>query len=970
MEPFLKIVAQFLDKTFGADLENICVVLPNRRAGLFLRQHLAAVRFPAVSWSPAILSIEDFFNDLSGLREVDLITQLVELYKAYVSVEGNAARTFEQYLEWSRQLLRDFNEIDQNLVDSNSLFSSVSEARAISLWNPDGTPLTPFQLEYLRFFQSLKHYHKAFASDLISQRLGTQGLIFRRVAENISHVKDNMAWKHVIFAGCNALTKAEEKVIEFLRNEGVATLLWDADRYYLDDEMQEAGSYLRKWLSKWPVKETRWVADNFSDIDHHIRIIGLPDQLGQAKYCGSVLQELAAAGSIDEKTAVVLMDVSALFAVLNAVPACISEINVTAGFPLIQSPLAAFFEDMFNLQIHAGRYSKFNQAREKKFHYADVLKLLQNPYTRLIVGSMNGGKQDILDSAIDRIRKGLSVFIGFRQIAKDESNENAFAFLEPVFQAWNSPEILIAAIRSVLVNIRSSIRKTRKSEISGSAVRHFSFDNSLELEFIAQFEEIINQLSVVGGQLPGDVTLPVFHQLFRQVLAGKSLPFSGEPLKGLQIMGLLETRGLDFDNVIVLSCNEDLLPAARSNSSFIPFDIRQAFELSTHRQADAVQAYHFYRLLQRAGNIWLLHITQSGPMGGGDRSRFLRQLSAELPKFHPGQKIEDVIVTMPTPDSWSNRSIEVEKTDLVNGLLKAKAEKGYSASSLNIYRTCPLKFYYSEIAGIREPEEIADTIDAPVLGNAVHKALHVLYKPLINKMLTVSLLNDLLKESEPVTLKAFEEKLKGADMLSGKNLLLVNVAKMLVKKLIRHDIQIQEDFDKKGTIRQVSLLEHYLETSVTLSVNQLEIRLKLKGILDRVDRINGNWIILDYKTGLTEAKNVRIKDWSSLASDSKLNIGFQLLMYNELLQACNDQVYSSSAGIISLRKISAGFLPVSVPAAGRDELTDQVDRETLKNFRGILMEILSEIYNTDIPFIQTTDVAKCKNCPYINLCAR
>ncbi|MCX6266927.1 MAG: PD-(D/E)XK nuclease family protein, partial [Bacteroidetes bacterium] len=741
MVPFLQKTAQYLISVFQDDLADLCIVLPNRRGGLFLRKYLAA-EIGKVTWAPTIFSIEDFMTNISGLQEAETLHLLFELFEVHQEIEGKNAQTFEEFLRWAPQLLSDFNEIDRYLGDAKDLFTTLTEARAISIWNLEGQPLTEFEKKYLHFYQSLYGYYEKLTIRLLAKNMAYQGLGFRRAAENVELLMNKFPWRHIIFAGFNALTKAEETIIGTLRSEGKATLLWDADKYYLDDKHQEAGNFLREWTRKWPVKDHHWIFNDFEISEKQIEIIGSPDSVGQVKYCGSLLQELVKKGKASEKTAVVLLDEGLLIPLLNSIPQEVDAINITAGLPLNQTPLSSLFETVFQLHIHTAQFSYLVSKGIQKFYYRDVLKVLQHPYIHRIARSMMGENRFVFDETIDRIRLGHQIFIGIEDIvSQDEDLFSAnLTFLDAIFAGWQKPADVLASFKTLIETIRASI------------------GGSMEMEYLFAFSKIVNQLGNLLSDFPSELKIPAFYELYRQVISGTSLPFYGEPLKGVQLMGMLETRTLDFENVIILSCNEDLLPSGKINASFIPFDIKRSFELPTYRHKDAVYAYHFYRLIQWAKHVWILYNTESDQLGGGDRSRYLRQISCELPAYNPKITIKESILTTPLIKGEFLPVIEISKTGDVLAALEEKAKKGFSASSLNTYRNCALKFYFAEIAGIKEPENVDDTIDPAVLGSAIHEALNKLYKPYIDRHLTKEHLVEMDKESDRTVDAAFHQK--------------------------------------------------------------------------------------------------------------------------------------------------------------------------------------------------------------------
>ena len=952
MTPFLQQTARYMVSTFGSDLEKVCVVLPNRRAGLFLRRYLAEEIGRPV-WSPAIFSVEDFIREITGLVPVDPVSLLLDLYTVYCVVEGDAAKPFEEFLRWAPQLVSDFDEVDRYLADPDELFSTLTEARAIALWNPDGRPLTEFEQNYLRFYRSLSVYHRKLKERLLAEHKAWQGLAFRMALERIGSFLDNFPWKHCIFAGFNALTGAEEKIITALREAGRVTLLWDADHYYLQNRRHEAGDFLRRWMGQWPDREVRWISEDFATGAKEIDIIGAPDPVGQVKYCSHLLQELAGQGAAGESTAVVLLDQGLLMPLLNSIPPEVETLNITAGISLAQTPMAGLFNTLFGMHLHGGRTSESKDQEGGQFYYRDVLDLLRHPYIRSLVAANARGRGDVAERLIERIRTGTRVFIGLRDLSDFGGGASGpeLSFLKPAFLPWNTPEDALTALRAV-----------------SEALQAASLDE-LGREYLFEFATLFNRLGNLIGDNSRSMTLHGLQELFRQALAGTSLPFSGEPLKGLQIMGMLETRALDFDRVILLSCNEDLLPGTKSTSSFIPFDIKRDFGLPTYRHKDSVYAYHFYRLIQRAGRVWILYNTEPDQLGGGEQSRYLRQLVSELPVYNSRVVIRESVLTTP-PAKWSQPPpIVVEKTEEVARVLLQKAEDGFSATSLNAYRNCPMKFCLSEIKGIREPDEVGDRIDHATLGTAVHGALEQLFLPEKGVALTRAALEKMENRTDEAVDAAFGNLFKGAETAGGENLLMVTVAKLMVKKLLRQTKdELPEEENTPGHLT-VEYLEERLETIIPVIIREETIPVRLKGYIDRIDNAGSLMRIIDYKTGTVQSKNVAVTDWDLLLTEPTLNYAFQLLVYGFLLEKKTGPLPALSAGILSLKKSGTVNL-VSVPDPVDGTNTSMLSASVLERFGGVLQAILAEIFDRSLPFVQTEDQARCVYCPYTGLCGR
>lgn len=957
MTAFLDQTASYLVSTYGTALADIAVVLPSRRAGLFLRRFMAAHAGKAC-WSPMIFSIEDFVSEISGLHEAESLDLLFRLYDVHKEAEKEKAQSFEEFLRWAPQLLSDFNEIDRNLVDPQQLFSYLDEARVISLWNLENQPLTDFEERYLRFYHSLGVYHEMLSEAQLESRKGWQGLLFRHAASRIGETVHNLPWKQVVFAGFNALTRAEERIISELRLHKKATLLWDADPWYLNNETQEAGSFLREWIRKWPSREFLWISDDFATGEKEIRIIGAPDPVGQVKYCGTLLQELALQGKATEVTAVVLLDQSLLNPLLNSIPEEVTALNITAGLPLKQTPLADLFQLVFRMQLNTKQFT-YLQSSGRKFYFKDVLKVLRHPMVQDMATSLTGTGRVGFEAFIEKIRKGSRIFLGKEELVPGPEGffGSGLGFLESLFTVWNTPQDALASFRAVIESLRDGFMQVQPE---GSA--QVLPESRLEMEYLFSFTKIFHQLSTILDENKATLTLPTFSQLFQQTMESTSLPFSGEPLRGVQIMGMLETRTLDFENVILLSCNEDLLPSGKITPSFIPFDIRRHFELPTYRHKDAVYAYHFYRLLQRAKNVWILYTTEATELGGGDKSRFIRQIEQEMRGQLPGIRITSTLLASPPVIAQQPVAIEVEKDPGVVQRMEAKAADGFSASSLNTFRSCSLKFYFREIAGIREPEELAETIDPAVMGNAVHDALKSLYAPLLGKTVLPESLSAMMKQVEEAVLKAFDRKYKGSDVNFGKNLLLVKVAGLMIKRYLGFEKRQVEELTSERKEMALIHTEEKVMGKTVIHTGGRELTVNLIGYIDRVDRVGGVLRIIDYKTGSALKKNLQVKEWEALVDDPGLDMAFQLLLYALLLKSTFG-LTAGMAGILPLKKLNSGLIPVTLPEGG-------ISEEAIRRFTDIVHRILESVFDTSIPFRQTEDADTCRNCPYINICGR
>lgn len=951
MPSFLEKTAHYLLDHYRSDLSEICIVLPNRRAGLFLRKFLAAGITQPV-WSPLVFSIEDFMSSLSGLKEIDPVFLLVELFDIHQAMDKEKSQPFDEFLNWGPQLLADFNEIDRYLADAKYLFAYLDEIRAINLWNLDKTPLTEFQQNYLKFYQSLFGYYSRLTDRLMARGEGYQGLLFRQACVRLEAKTVEIPWRKIIFVGFNALTTAEERAMKFLHQEGKADFLWDADHYYLDQKQQEAGSFLRRWFSAWPMQEKNWISEDYLRDEKIIEIIGVPDVIGQVKLCGELLQETGRV--LDEHTAIVLPDEKLLLPLLNSFPGEVMELNVTMGLPLQQTPMADLLDIVFQMHIHASGKMQ-NSSGGKSFYYREVLKVLQHPYVPRIAGQYMHGNHFVLGDMQTRIRSGRQVFICKEDLSGDGLFDAGVEFMDCFFSPWKEPDDAIRDLQKIVDLVKDTAKGATSLAVEG--------------EYAFAFARILHQLKEIVNQYPAYFSWPTFYKFFRQLIDSTALPFYGEPLKGVQVMGMLETRTLDFDQLIILSCNEGLIPSGKMAHSFIPFDIKREFGLPTYQHKDAVYAYHFYRLLQRAKKVWLIYSTEADPLGGGERSRFIQQIFHELPAYNPKVLIRERFLNSPLPKGIKFPAIIIPKNGNTLDILLKKATDGLSPTALNAFRKCSLRFYFSEISRLKEPDELEDEIDAKALGNTVHQVLFQLFDPIKKQVIRMTDLESMSGQVENMVKATFKDKYSNTALAGGKNLLLVNVACIMVRNFLKSEISRLETLKESGLTLTITMLEQYLYRSVFIESGGKILEVKIKGVVDRIERIGDESFVLDYKTGNTDRKELLVKSWEDLLHDPVLDKGFQLITYAWLLsKGPNPQPVK--AGIISLKKPGTGIMMLQTPGHGEAKPAGKSGETGMVEFEDILKNLMTEMLDINVPFRPTDDGDLCLKCPYIAICGR
>lgn len=961
MKAFLDKTAEYLLEKYKDNISDLCIVLPSRRAGIFLKKYFST-HITKNIWLPQIYSIDDIVNKLSGNRPINNTFLLFELYNVHKNIEKEQAQNFDDFIKWGQILLHDFNETDLYMADPKNLFSYIDEALAISLWNPDNKPLTDFEKNYLKFFNSLINYYENFKSQLIEKGTTYQGLTYRLLAENIEEKTKNLEWKKIIFTGFNALTKSEETIIKHLIKTDKAEILWDADKYYLNDNTlennkvnNEAGRFLKKYFNSWSADKINWIEDNFKEENKNITVIGVPKNIGQAKVAGNIISEK----NIDiNNLALVLADEKLLIPVLNSLPDQIKHFNVTMGLPINYTPVFNLYDSIFLLHENSINFSKNIKDEDIIFHHDDILKILQHPNI-LNIFSSNNSDISILNQLIKKISLTNKLFFKLTEIhniLKDTTENISDTFMSIFINIKQKPELIFDCLKKITEKTRDSILKNHSGNDDNEYYK-------VELEYFYNFSIIIKQLEDLLKEYKIEISLKAIRKIFIQTVKATNIPFYGEPLKGIQIMGMLETRSLDFENLILVSANEGFIPSSKNQNSFIYFDIRKKFGLPTYKDKEAIYAYHFYRMIQRSKNIFLLYNTESDGMNSSDKSRFISQLIYELPKYNPKTKIDVKLFNTPT---FKNKKPEIiiEKDKNIYKLLLQKAHNGFSPSSLNTYINCPLQFYFQQIEKIKEEEKTESTIKPSTFGTVIHDVLQKLFQPFIDKILIPEDIKSMKSDYKRILNNSFKKNYKEGNINLGKNFLSVEVANNFIKSFLNNENNLIKKLQETGDNLVIKKLEEKFKSFVQIFRDEKKIDVNIKGFVDRIDIIGKTIRIIDYKTGSVSQKDLSIKDTDDLLTDSKLSKAFQILMYLYLYLKTNpDKNFDIECGIISLLKIKSGFMKLIPPKKVSSE-------DFYDIFDNVLKEILEEIFDKKTPFRQTENQENCKYCIYKNICKR
>ena len=957
MQSFLEEVSLYILEKHQDTTGDLCIVTPNRRAGLFLRKHLAANVSKPI-WAPEVLSIEDFINRISGMAISDKMGLLFEFYRVYRDMEKDGADDIDAFFSWAPTLLADFDDIDSAMAERGKLYEFLGDIRYIDTWNPDGSPLTEFQQNYLDFIRKLGHYHVALASHMTGKGMAWQGLSSRKAANIIEAGDAALPWKNVVFAGFNALTQAEECIIHTLLKDGRAEYIADSDPYYEDDESHEAGRFIRKYRKKFSLPERENQPGLYAGIAKKIRLLGIAKNVNQARLAGNLLKQEEVL-SASEQTAVVLANEALLIPLLNALPASVNAINVTMGYPIEKTNMYRFFDSLFHLFLHGVLIGKEGSV---SFYHKDLHRVFSHSLAGLLWDSKKG--KMLSTALLQKLAASNKSFCTFEELAgmsnQAEAFTSAFGFLQTNWQ--QKTEEIFPALLDLAASFDQLFRD--KAAASGSDIVQTPF--FADFESLYYFASIFRRLKDYLNEFPFLSELKTLYRMMRQAAAETRLAFLGEPLQGLQVMGMLETRSLDFKNVVLLSANENILPKPKSVQSFIPFEVKKAFGLRLYQEQDAIFAYHFYRLLQRAENIYLIYNTQSEDIGSSEKSRFLTQLQFELPGYNAETLIKEDIVSMPPQTGQAEQEIVIPKTDDIMSRLHQIAKTGFSPSALSRYVNCPLQFYLEKVVGLDESDAVEETMEAATIGSVVHAALEELYKPYTGQVLKTENLQEMKGRLEKSLQQSFQSEYSGGNISSGKNLLLYH----LVKRYIENQLKAENEYIRKASENNqfltVLALESKLKATLQVALpSGTTVDVLIKGLADRIDRLGGVVRVIDYKTGRIGSSELSFREWEEPFTNSDKAKNFQLLCYAWMYHKMHPEQNDIEPGIISTRTPAKGSQTMKHPG-GKGVLQPQHLAEVEK----ALHQLISEILDPSQDFIQTQDVDKCKYCNFKVLCGR
>ena len=962
MTPFLYRIAKAFYSQFGESLYQHTFVFPNRRAGLFFQKYLAEISGKPL-FSPQVITINEFIEQLSSYHQVDKIELLVMLYDLFSEI-SDSGESFDDFVYWGEMLLCDFDDVDKYMVDAKQLFTNVTDLKSI---DDHATYLTESQIaairqfwsnfmpyensdtkkEFMETWQVLSPLYTQFRDMLHEKGMGYQGMIYRDVAERTKNKEIlNLPEGEIVFVGLHALSTSEIKLLQHLRTKGKADFYWDYESPFVDDPANKASLWVERNRTLFPSKYAI-ESPSFED-KINIEIMGIPSGVGQAKHATSILNQLIGDGKIPNpsqaiNTAVVLPDESLLLPVLYSVPESIGKINVTMGYSLSHSSISGLIKYLADAQ----RKVRIVDG-QRHYYFRYVISILNNSLVKIAAKSQGETlKANILAN---------------NQVMVPESELQTHPLLQFIFRPIDNWQGISGYLKQVLTALYGYLTKATQEvkEEEDEKENHNVESMDLEREFVVQYFKTITRLEETLKNATVSMSFDTYFKLLDRLAISLSVSFSGEPLSGLQIMGVLETRVLDFENIIILSMNEGVFPLKKPSNSFIPYTLRKGFDMPTYEFQDSIFAYHFYRMISRAKNVYLLYDTRAEGAQSGEVSRYFYQIKYLYPdKFNLNERLFTYQVKSPQTEP-----IIVNKTGAVWDKLnqfRAGGTRSLSASSFNNYIDCPLRFYLMHVEELSEEEEVSESVEHSIFGSILHMIMQIIYDRYKGKVVTTDTLNQIMKNDAFLTEKLeqafailYTKKPDRPKPLKGNNYLVGETLRTYIKQVLKIDARIAPFIYIESEKR--FKLEH--KVNETLAVN-------FRGSIDRIDEVNGATRIIDYKSGQGDLNFNLLEDLFDSSKNKRPKPILQTFIYAFFYHMLAPEKVLSP-GIYFMRTSFQNFS--STVTCNKQEINDV--SIYFDEFESLFNDKIAELFDKDIPFTQTENVKNCEYCPFKDLCER
>ena len=985
MTTFLHNVAEYLLNRYSEKFRDCCVVFPSQRSSVYFCDELKRLNSKVI-WLPKMFTIDEFIHKIGNLKVASPIAQYATLYQVYKELDdANTAKKtdateekkktgFDKFFPWAQVILADFNDIDKYLVNADALLRNIQEIKLLDsnidylsdeqrkaieeFFKVVYTGESEMKKRFLDIWQKLLPMYEQLGKRLNENGLAYDGQVYRRAAGIIGSTDYELPFENVFFVGFNAVTRSEERVFSALKAQGKALFFWDYDQSYIDDRMNEAGRFLRNFVVEFAEPDDFKTCHNFGTDGQQITVVASPTVSGQM----SVVAERLAQTPVDEMsdTALVLADETLLMGTIEHTAPYVSDMNVTMGYKLKNSVAGQWVEQLVQLQSN-----KHTTDSGTTFYYKNVVTLLQHPF-------FISASPDFAVEMTGRI-KSEAIF----QVPTDEFESDDFA--RTIFTPISTPHDFSAYVLGILKHLMNIW-----GQLPDGAENQWNIQQELVYKLILQIQQLDTELA--GEQL--EIEMPTYYQLLRKYVASLTVPFSGEPIKGLQVMGFLETRNLDFRNLIILNVNDGVLPVDGSSPTFIPFSLRRGFGLPTHEDREAMYAYYFYRLLQRAQNVTLTYFVGNADGKRGEPSRYIMQLVYGGREVSQQVLRSDISFDAATPltivkDEGTMRQLSAYVADgrPINDV------KRLSASAIVTYQKCPVMFYFSKVLGLDSDDDIDENIDARQFGNIFHKSICEIYKGFLGKAVTgddiraltddfiVSKIDNAFVEEMFPKATAKRAKIESgecrlADELNGNNRMVYSVISEYVKLQISYDAATAD----KSPIEFIELeKEHNILLQVEVGGKKQKI--KFGGFIDRIDHTNGETRVIDYKTGSNDVECNLLEDVFDPANINKYKGILQTLIYCLMFDHDNSKHEVLAPYLFKTTKLGSGEsfkVRSKGSGTGKNKVTDEFDdgnyMRVADRVREFMQQTLTSIFDAETPFVQTEDENQCAHCNFSYLC--
>lgn len=982
MKPFLHHIAETFYRNEGGNLSQIAFVFPNRRSGKFFQHYLAQVADGRSLFSPTILTINSLISDLSQMQPVDKIELLFTIYEEYCKLR-QSDEPFDKFVYWGEMLASDFDDVDKYLVDADKLFTNIKDLKDLEqnylepeqiaiirqFWDTffvmsdDNTKKVEFNSLWSVMYQLYENVRER----LLNEGLGYEGMIFRRTAERamrnelpaLETLHSARKCNRIVFVGFNAITPAERCIMQYFRDNGQGDFYWDyyAPTMQYDDE-NRANFFIEKNVCEFP--------SHYELADAHIittapemTVIPVSSAIGQVKQASVILQQFIDKEITDVdnaiNTAVVLSDEELLMPMIYSIPEKISGINITMGYSLRNTSVASFFDTIFNLHRRV-RWS----GGKPLYYHVEVSAILNH---RIVVQCID---KRVVDGIINEMQQKNMAYVSADFLARPEYPLLALIF-NPITHAGEYLERILEELLGI--EDKHNIDKAE-------------FLSKIEHEYTYHYYNMVSRLNdVIAMHSQIDIATTTYFALLSKL--SLSVPFDGEPLSGLQIMGVLETRALDFDNIIILSMNEGTFPKKSVAASFIPYNLRRGYNMATTEHQDSIYAYYFYRMIARAKHVYMLYDSRTEGLNQGEMSRFIYQLKYHYSHLLPNYQVKETTVAhsigLEKPPVFAIAKEGAVAEKLRQYLEGADNPRALSASTLKTYLNCPLQFYMQYVEDLRVEDDISETVDSSIFGSIYHNVMALIYDELKEKYgtdvdnglrvvnVTQSMLDDVIADTDKVMHYierefniVFYHASKDAPVprLTGKNSIIAHMVYIYVKQTLEYDRDNVAPFIYHDS-------EKELKGDLFLPLENGK-NIRFRAFIDRVDYRGDKLRIIDYKTGGDAVEASSVDDLFDRTSEKLPGAIMQVLLYCKLYSiAYPERQYKMLPLIYRVRKAFSDFVPilkVSVPVNCYDDVKQRYEE--------LLNEVLQELFDESIPFTQTQVLTHCKYCDFKTICKR